>query len=204
MNASSSDFVIFDTEFTAWEGSRERQWSEPWEQRELIQIAGLRVSVNEGHLTVVKAFDELILPIQNPELSAYIMALTGIQQSELNARGVDFCSAIEQFWQFCGMGQIPVFSWGNDAVILQENSHLNDIELPVFAGGIRDIRPYLRSQAIHVPATNSGHLAKTLGIQLDGNEHNALFDVRSILSALQFWVDNKQLNIPLLLNSVSC
>ena len=30
--------TIFDTEFTAWEGSQDRNWSEPWEAVELVEI----------------------------------------------------------------------------------------------------------------------------------------------------------------------
>ena len=34
-------FIIFDTEFTAWEGSMERKWSGENEYKELIQISTL-------------------------------------------------------------------------------------------------------------------------------------------------------------------
>ena len=36
-------FIIFDTEFTAWEGSQERKWSGENEFRELVQISAIRV-----------------------------------------------------------------------------------------------------------------------------------------------------------------
>jgi len=34
---------LWDTEFTAWEGSWQRGWSEDWEHREIISIAAIRV-----------------------------------------------------------------------------------------------------------------------------------------------------------------
>ena len=36
-------FIIFDTEFTAWKGSQERDWSGENEERELVQIGALKV-----------------------------------------------------------------------------------------------------------------------------------------------------------------
>jgi hypothetical protein len=36
-------FVLFDTEYTAWSGSHERDWSGPGEHRELIQLSAIRV-----------------------------------------------------------------------------------------------------------------------------------------------------------------
>ena len=36
-------FIIFDTEFTAWEGSMERNWSGENEYRELVQISAFRI-----------------------------------------------------------------------------------------------------------------------------------------------------------------
>ena len=43
------EFVLFDLEFTAWEGSLERGWSEPWEAREIIQIGAVRVKDDAGN-----------------------------------------------------------------------------------------------------------------------------------------------------------
>ena len=37
-----SKFILFDTEFTAWEGSQNRNWSLCWEHRELISISALK------------------------------------------------------------------------------------------------------------------------------------------------------------------
>lgn len=37
------EFIIFDTEYTAWEGSNERNWSEGWEEKELVKIAAMKV-----------------------------------------------------------------------------------------------------------------------------------------------------------------
>ena len=41
--------IIFDTEFTAWEGSAQRNWSFDWEYREIIQIAAVKGLLNEAY-----------------------------------------------------------------------------------------------------------------------------------------------------------
>ena len=35
--------VVFDLEYTAWEGSMGRCWSEDWEHREIVQIGAVLV-----------------------------------------------------------------------------------------------------------------------------------------------------------------
>jgi hypothetical protein len=35
--------VVFDTEFTAWRGSMERNWAGPGEFREIVQIGAVRI-----------------------------------------------------------------------------------------------------------------------------------------------------------------
>ena len=36
-------FVLYDTEYTSWEGSLQRGWSRPDEHRELVQLSAIRV-----------------------------------------------------------------------------------------------------------------------------------------------------------------
>ena len=47
-------FIIFDTEFTAWKGSQERDWSGENEERELVQIGALKVKKLKTTIKVVK------------------------------------------------------------------------------------------------------------------------------------------------------
>ncbi|MCY7295683.1 3'-5' exonuclease [Alteromonas sp. a30] len=195
------EFVIYDTEFTAWAGSKERQWSEPWEHREIIQLAAVKVQILDNALKIIESFNELVIPSINPQLSDYISKLTGIEQNTLHNLGVDFPSVLKQFWQFCGNGQLPAFSWGDDAKILRENCQLTNTAFPSFALGLFDIKERLQQQNINFPNTYSGQLAASLGIQLNGKEHNALHDVRSITAALQYWIEHAGLQLSRLLNS---
>ena len=59
------EIILFDFEYTAWEGSWARKWSEPWEHREIIQIAAVRVVI-DGAVTEQGSFDCLVRPKRNP------------------------------------------------------------------------------------------------------------------------------------------
>ena len=189
------EFVVLDTEFTAWQGSMQRQWSESWEHREIIQIAAVKVQANGTHIRIVDTLNELVQPVINPQLSDYVMALTGIAQHTLDNTAVDFPSSLQQFWHFCRNGTLPVVSWGNDGVVLQENCQLQAVAMPVFSGGFHDLKTQLRAQHIAFDNVNSGRLASHLGIDLEGKEHNALHDVRSIVSAIQYWQENHSFSL---------
>ena len=190
-----TEFVVFDTEFTAWPGSRERQWSESWEHREIIQLAAIKVSLIDQQLNITESFNELVMPRINTELSDYVVQLTGIEQHMLLDLAVDFPSVLTQFRQFCANGKLPGYSWGNDAKVLMENCVLNKLAWPDFPAGLFDIKPLLEDQSIAFMDINSGRLASSLGIELVGKEHNALHDVRSIVAALQHWVTQEQLDL---------
>eukprot|EP01052_Picozoa_sp_SAG31_P000560 SAG31_NODE_16_length_36206_cov_27.355728_29_plen_221_part_00 len=104
-----AEFVLWDTEFTAWEGSWKRGWSEDWEHREIICIAAIRVrwdAVDNGGggggtkpaLRPLGRFSLFVRPHVNAELSDYITALTGITQADVDG-GVELVPALESFRQ---------------------------------------------------------------------------------------------------------
>ena len=188
--------IIFDTEFTAWEGSQQRDWSEPWEHRELIQLAAVKVDI-DGQLNVeiTQSFNELIKPVLNPRLSDYIVKLTGINQSILDDMGIDFGSALSSFHQFCEQGSIPCYAWGSDGNILIENCGLYGIAAPEFPLGLHNLNQMIKQKGFEEARLASGELASYLGFELKGQIHNALYDVRSVVLALQYWLANNQLSL---------
>lgn len=196
------NLVIFDTEFTAWAGSQERNWSEAWEHREIIQWAAVKVRMTENGADILESFNELIVPSKNPLLSDYIVQLTGIHQSMIDNMGVDFESALKQFHQFCEGGALPCFAWGEDVGVVRENCILTDSEFPDFKQGFVDFSRLARSLSLPGSEVSSGELATTLGLDLKGQNHNALFDVRSITYALDYWMRKKYLTLPALADSV--
>ncbi len=103
--------ILFDIEYTAWEGSKARKWSEPWEHREIIQIAAIKMASGEG-AAETGCFDCFVRPKHNPILSPYITSLTGIQQAEMDTQGIGFPEALAAFYTICGQGQNPLFCYG--------------------------------------------------------------------------------------------
>ncbi len=180
--------VIYDTEFTAWPGSNERGWSRPWENRELIQLAAIKVEVSVSGVKTIASFNELVKPVKNPLLSEYIVNLTGISQTMVDNLGVDFASALQLFKQFAEDGSIPCFAWGKDIDVVIENCQLFGLPMPSFSGGFGNLHSLARRQNLSGAGTCSGELAGHLGLELQGKNHNALFDVRSIVLALNHWL----------------
>jgi inhibitor of KinA sporulation pathway (predicted exonuclease) len=181
--------VIFDTEFTAWEGSMQRKWSLDWEHREIIQIAAVKVEIGLTGVTVLSSFNTLVKPIINPTLSDYIIQLTGIEQHVLDDMGVDYQAALQQLYAFCSQGTLPCYSWGNDKNILIDNCLLNGIQMPDFSKGFYNLHAMAREVNIDGAHLCSGELANHLGLHLHGHIHNALYDVRSIALALDQWME---------------
>lgn len=195
------ELVVFDTEFTAWPGSVERQWSGPDEHRELIQLAGVRLQRQGQQLQVVNSFNELIKPTLNPQLSSYIVSLTGIDQPMLDEMAVDYDSALTLFHQFCHHGALPCYSWGPDEAILIENCHLHQTPLPSFKNGMFDLKARLIQEGLEIQHLCSGELAEYCGVDVSGHLHNALHDVRSIAASLNVWLQQGKINWDTLKNS---
>ncbi|MFT6990706.1 MAG: inhibitor of KinA sporulation pathway (predicted exonuclease) [Paraglaciecola sp.] len=181
--------VIFDTEFTAWQGSADRNWSLDWEHREIIQIAAVKVELGQTGAQVVSSFNTLVKPTINPTLSDYIIELTGIEQHVLDEMGVDYPAALQQMYLFSQQGTLPCYSWGNDKQVLIDNCLLNAIDMPQFSADFYNLNTTIRNANIDGAHLCSGELASHLGLDLQGHVHNALYDVRSIALALNYWVD---------------
>lgn len=178
--------VLLDLEYTAWEGSVARQWGGPNEHREVVQIGALRV--DRASARPLEAFSQFVMPRINPVLSDYFIALTGITNETIRTHGVPFEEAYRAFLDFLKDG--PVFSYGRDDKVIGWNIDLYGLEsvLPKLTGN--DLRPYFADAGVDVPTVNSGHLAEFFGAPLpdEGQEHDALYDCRSIASASAFLI----------------
>uniref|UniRef100_A0A6C0CQQ1 Exonuclease domain-containing protein n=1 Tax=viral metagenome TaxID=1070528 RepID=A0A6C0CQQ1_9ZZZZ len=123
-------FIIFDTEFTAWEGSQERSWSSENEHRELVQISAFKIKKKGNNIAITKKLNIYILPRINRNLSDYFIQLTGITQETLEQKGVTFKKGMEIFYRFCKDRyevKYPLYSMGNDYHVIKENLKLNSI-----------------------------------------------------------------------------
>lgn len=173
--------VIFDTEFTAWPGSAQRNWTAPGEFREIIQIGAIRVDC--ATLTEAAAFSVLVRPKLNPTLSEYIVALTGITQADVDGRGLLLPDAVRDFLSFCG-GR-TMFCYGFDGWIVAKNLAL--IGESGFWTGLRpvNIGDWFQRAGLNVATLNSSGLAAATGTSFEGRAHDAVGDCRSILAAVK-------------------
>lgn len=172
------DFIVLDTEFTAWEGSHANNWSKPDEQREIIQIGAVRVE----HLQEVDSFLITVRPVIRPQLSKYIIDLTGVTQTLVDREGVLYETAQQQFHGWCS--DLPVFSYGLDGDVLRENCELYGLQFP-FKNTFYDIRDTFEAVGIDTTKYMSSTIPGAFGVQPPPDAHNALNDARSVLIALQ-------------------
>lgn len=181
---ATNEIVIFDTEYTTWEGSRERGWSKPDEHRELVQIAAVRVSLATG--VVTEEFSEFVRPRINSQLSGFFTALTVITQAEIDASGKDFAAVYTDFRSW--VDTVPVYSYGSskasDGEILAENIALYELDLPYNDEQYHNLRPVFADAGIAVERYSSGELYQAFGLALSGQVHNAMHDVRSLTQSL--------------------
>jgi inhibitor of KinA sporulation pathway (predicted exonuclease) len=181
---ADGEVTVFDLEYTAWDGSLARDWSEDWEHREIIQIGAVRLSAEDG-LAEIARFDALVRPTINPNLSDYVIELTGITEAGLAATGMSFREALDRFAGFVGDRSVLLCN-GRDAAVLRENCDLNGVAFPFEETRCRNIRPQLAA-ALGIPesAARSGELPAKLGLPPAGEIHDAVADAVAIATVLR-------------------
>jgi inhibitor of KinA sporulation pathway (predicted exonuclease) len=172
--------IVFDLEFTAWEGSMRHRWLRPGEFKEVVQIGA--VKVDAATLGVVDRFDALVRPRINPVLSAYLENLTGIGNDDVRARGRDFAEAYADFLAFCGGAVTSAF--GRDDLVLDENLRLYGLAPPAALPEFRDSRPWFRDQGLATKGLHSCDIGPRLGVAFEGRAHNALADSLSVAAGM--------------------
>lgn len=175
--------IIYDTEFTAWQGSAQRNWQGPNEFKELIQVSAVKIQLSNNEILLEDELHEFVKPKINPQLSTYIQELTLISQHEVDA-GLSASDFFANLQQFCDGGQTPIYSWGNDYHVLQETATINQVDI----GWVNSFNLAPLFHANGVPQdTTSGCLFKHFNLDLEVHEHNAKDDVRSLLASLQYF-----------------
>jgi len=172
-------FIIFDTEYTAWEGSRERGWGKEWEHKEIVQIGAIIVE----DLEEKESFLEYIKPVKNPVLSEYFIDLTGITQEDVDTQGRSFPDVLEEFLKWTR--GLPLYSFGDDMIEIRENCELLDMPCLFDTEKSLDARLIFREAGIDDSKYYSGTIPEAFGLTPPPNAHDALNDARSILVALQ-------------------
>lgn len=178
---AEKEIIVFDTEYTAWEGSKERNWSGPNEHREIVQIGAVKIRTDD--LAELSSFAVFVKPEKNPILSPYFSALTGISQEKIETVGVGFAEAIERFAAWAG--GLTMYCWGGDAKVMRANAELAGISFPFAPSRFCDARAVFREHG--VPAENfmSSTIVRAFGMEPERRGHDALNDARAIVDGFR-------------------
>lgn len=176
-----SDIVILlDTEYTAWEGSRERNWSGECEHREIVQIAAIKIDTKS--LDEIESFCVLVKPTLNSKLSDYFINLTGITQEQINQHGVDFAQALKMYSDWSR--NFDTYSFGRDEKVLAENCELVHISFTL-TNNFFDTRDVFFKYGIPAQKYYSGNIVEAFGVKNARTQHDALNDTRTVLDGLK-------------------
>ena len=200
--------VIYDCECLTSDGAWTRMWCGPLDPDPiLVQIGAVKVALTDG-LPVVGEFQRLTLPINRwgilEKLDPVFIDLTHITQERLDSEGVATEIALQDFQDF--VGDAMIWSWGKDDIyMLGQTCYIQGIPMPFPPSRFDNISKVLLAEA-GVPLedilkTNSGRLANLFGctVSTEGmgstvTEHDAIYDARSIVTALQYLVSQGRLN----------
>ena len=138
--------IVFDTEYTSWEGAQTRNWSGPGEFREIVEIGAILVSTKD--FSELDSIDLYILPRKNPKLSDYFVELTGITQKKVDKEGLDFTEALEKFLKWSR--DYKMFSWGNDGKDIEENCKLEQVPFFFDQSRFVDARDIFAEEGIQI------------------------------------------------------
>ncbi len=174
-----STIIIFDTEYTTWEGALKRHWNGPGEHRELVHLGAIRVDMTKPCET--DSFEIFVKPRVNPILSSFFVELTGITQNIIDLKGVDFSVAWKSFIKWSRKD--AAYSFGNDGEVLKENCMLASIPYHEDAR-FHDICAVFEKYGVHTNRYHSSTIVRAFGKEPRIGAHNALNDARSILDGL--------------------
>lgn len=174
-----TEFVVYDLEYTSWEGAMARRWSGPGEHREIVQIGAVRLDERFRELA---AMEVLVQPRLNPVLSEYFIGLTGITQDRLQAEGTAPLVALQRLLEFAAP-DLSLVSNGCDGAIIAENYHLLGYPDP-FVGRTIDVHLQLLAASDRTRLF-SCELPEVFDLPIDGGAaHTALADARCVAAAL--------------------
>ena len=176
--------IVYDLEYTAWEGSLARRWGGEGEYRELVQIGAVKLE-NAKDYPEIASFERLCLPQFNPILSDYFIGLTGITNDDLERAGQPFGQVIADFAELVGDTGI-IAANGNDVGCLIENCGWRGVSMSICEGRTVNLRPlFMAFLDLPVDQTVSSDLPARFGREMEGAAHTGLADARAIALALR-------------------
>jgi inhibitor of KinA sporulation pathway (predicted exonuclease) len=174
--------VFFDTEYTAWQGSMERNWTGAGEHREILQIGAVRV---DRDFAETDLFNVFVKPSRNPVLSQYIQNLTGITQARIDQCGIHFLDAWREFSRFLGQSPTVAYSNGGDETVIAENLMLHGEDGTTSCCEFHDIQTWFRAAVAGSEFVEANGFLSALGLEQAYREHDALGDARTIAQAVR-------------------
>ena len=175
-------FVIFDLEWTAWEGSLERQWSGPGEYREICEVGAVQVMGDQFEVT--NTFRQLVTLELVAELPPYTTKLTGITAADVRDKGMPYHEALKNFATFCGNDQL--YCWGKDGEIIAENCRLKHVPNPFEANRFNNMREFFKEHGIPADNYYSSTIVEAFGKKNTHTAHQGLDDALNIAEALRY------------------
>ena len=172
--------VVFDLEFTAWQGSLASRWTRPGEHTEVVQIGAVKLDAET--LKITGEFECLVRPRVNPVLSQYLTDLTGITNALIDKRGLDFITAYRAFLDF--VGPSPMWAFGRDDLIFADNLKLyawDALPMPQYTNAI----PWLAEQGVELKGKHACDVAEAAGTAFVGRKHDALADARGVAAGIR-------------------
>ena len=178
------EFILYDTEYTSWEGSLQRLWSGEGEEKEIVQISAILVKDLQS-LNGTEFFSIYTKPTINPILSNYFINLTGIEQNTIDNFGISISEGLDKFSTFSK--NKLCLCWGEDMLVINENIKLHNLKTRFNILKNVDLRDLFTEFGVNPSNYNSGTIetfSKEDTIIKSGSEHNALSDCISMLAAL--------------------
>lgn len=172
---------VFDTEYTVWEGTRERNWAGPNEYREIVQIGAVQVDTRT--LSVISQFSVFVRPVKNPELSELFKNLTGISQETIDREGVSLEEAFKKFAVWAGAA--PLYCYGTDGWVLEENAKLLGISFPFDRSQFFNVKTVFEAHGIPAAQYFSSTIVEAFGSKSTRRGHDGLNDALTIVDGLR-------------------
>lgn len=177
-----AEFIVFDLEWTAWEGSMERGWKGPGEYREIYDIGA--VLVKSSDFDIEGRYRQLVRLELVPTLPEYSAKLTGITQQEIDEHGIPFSDMIRAFKEFAG-GR-AIYSWGiADPAVLAENCTLKHVSNPFRQDQFRNMRDVFKEHSVPADDYFSSTIVEYFGKKNTHTAHQGMDDALNIVEALR-------------------
>lgn len=199
----NSSFVIYDTEYWTTEGAPSRCWNGIYDQPPLlIQIGAFKIATTES-LPILGEYTSYLVPRDaeghQVEITKFFTELTRITPEDIDLKGKNLESVMDEFKQFCGNDRL--YSFGHDMLrTIVPSCFVQRITCPFDPQNARDIRHIFKRAGLSDEDLNrnsSGTLAEYLGVEMDSSHypHDSRKDAFSLLLAARKLYDENRLSL---------